>query len=227
MTTGIVTPETLSKMSKRMKGIKIDAPENHNSEDKKWRDSQYLDTWVNVIQRWLSMKGIRLESKEALDFIGFKLQRSALTTYNHHLIKEKDKASFISFMLVLREFLIPSTSKDLLWKEWEVASPHKDGQYMGIKTFANWLEELHIKLIDKDGNQYISEEVKDKKFLNHLLDYIETTLVLQIFNSWMFNDLVKKAELYEAVRKHGRISTTPKPARQPATQLAPNPSRNH
>jgi len=60
-------------MSKRMKGIKIDAPENLNSADKKWRDSQYLDTWVNAIQRCLSMKGISLESKEALDFIGFKL----------------------------------------------------------------------------------------------------------------------------------------------------------
>jgi len=62
-TTGIVIPETSSKMSKRMKGIKIDAPENLNSGEKKWRDSQYLNTWVNTIQRWLSMKGIRLESK--------------------------------------------------------------------------------------------------------------------------------------------------------------------
>jgi len=62
-TTGIVTPETSLQMSKRMKGIKIDAPENLNSGDKKWRDSQYLDTWVNAIQRWLRMKGIRLESK--------------------------------------------------------------------------------------------------------------------------------------------------------------------
>jgi len=43
-TTGIVTTETSSKMSKRMKGIKIDPPENLNSGDKKWRDSQYLDT---------------------------------------------------------------------------------------------------------------------------------------------------------------------------------------
>jgi len=83
------------------------------------------------------MKGISLESKKALDFIGFKLQGSALTTYNHHLIKEKAKASFFSFMLVQREFLIPSTSKDLLWKEWEAASPNKDGRQMGIKTFAN------------------------------------------------------------------------------------------
>jgi len=209
-----------------MKGIKIDAPENLNSGDQKWRDSQYLDTWVNAIQRWLSMKGIRLESKEALDFIGFKVQRSALTTYNHHLIKEKDKASFFSFMLVLREFLIPSTSKDLLWKEWEAASPNKDRRHMGIKTFANWLEELQIKLIDKDGNQCISEEVKRRKFLNHLPHYMETTLVPQILDSWTFNDLVNKAESYEAARKHGRISTTPKPARQPTTQPVPNPSRN-
>jgi len=157
--TGIVTPETSSKMSKRMKGIKIDAPKKLNSGDKKWRDPQYLDTWINAIQRWLNMKGISLESKEAWDFIGFKLQGSVLTTYNHHLIKEKNKASFFNFMLVLREFLIPSTSKDLLLKEWEAASPHKDGRHMGIKTFANWLEELQIKLIDKDGNQCISEEV--------------------------------------------------------------------
>jgi len=65
---------------------------------------------------------------------------------------------------------------------------------MGIKTFANWLEELQIKLIDKEGNQCISEEVKRRKFLNHLPDYMETTLVPQRLDSWTFNDLVKKAE---------------------------------
>jgi len=97
-TTGIVTPETSLKMSKRMKGIKFDAPENLNSGNKEWRDSQYLDTWVNAIQRWLSMKGIRLESKEALDFIGFKLQVSALTTYNHHL-RDQRKGQGILFQL--------------------------------------------------------------------------------------------------------------------------------
>jgi len=226
-TTGIVTPKTSSKMSKQMTGIKIEAPENLNSGDKKWRDSHYLDTWVNAIQRWLSMKDIRLESKEALDFIGFKMQGSALTTYNHHLIKKKDKASFFSFMLVLREFLIPSTSNDLLWKEWEAATPHKDGRHMGIKTFANWLEELQIKLINKDGNQCISEEVKRRKVLYHVPDYMETTLVPQILDSWAFIDLVKKAESYEAARKHGRISAVPKPARQPNTPPVPNPGRNH
>jgi len=99
-------------------------------------------------------------------------------------------------MPVLREFLIPSTSKDLLWKEWEAASPHKEGQHMVIKTFPNWLEELQIKLIDKDGNQCISEEVKRRKFLKDQPDFIETTLVPQILDSWTFNDLAKKAESY-------------------------------
>jgi len=61
------------------------------------------------------MKGIRFESKEVWEFSRFKLKGLALTTYSNGLIKEKDKASFFSFMLVLWEFLIPSTSKDLLW----------------------------------------------------------------------------------------------------------------
>jgi len=98
---------------------------------------------------------------------------------------------------------------------------------MGIKSFANWLEELQIKLIDKNGNQCISEVVKPRKFLNHLPDYMETTLINQILHSWTFSDLVKKAESYEAGRKHGRISTTPKPARHPTTPSVLNPGRNH
>jgi len=80
-------------------------------------------------------------------------------------------------MLVLREFLIPSTSKNLLRTEWEAASLHKDGRYISIKSFANWLDELQIKRIDKNGNQCISEEVKRRKFLNPLPDCMETTLV--------------------------------------------------
>jgi len=56
---------------------------------------------------------------------------------------------------------------------------------------------------------------------------METTLVPQILDSWTFNELVKKAESYKAARNHGRISTSPKAARQPATQPAPNPGRNH
>ena len=89
------------------------------------------------------------------------------------------------------------------------------------------MEELQIKLIDKDGNQCISEEVKGRKFLNHPPDYMYTTLVPQIIDSWTFNDLVMKAESYGPARKHSHISTTLKPTRHPTTPPVPNLSRNH
>ena len=59
--TEIVTPETSSKMYKRMKGINIYPPENLNSGDQKWGDLHYLDTWVHAISRWLSIKYIILK----------------------------------------------------------------------------------------------------------------------------------------------------------------------
>jgi len=135
--------------------------------------------------------------------------------------------SFFSYMLVVRELLIPSTSKDILWKEWEAPSPNKDERHMSFEIFANWLEELQIKLIDKDGNQCILKEVKYRKSLNHLPNYMETTLVPQILNSCTLNDQVKKAESYEAARKHGRISITLKPVRQPTTPSVLNPGHKH
>jgi len=89
------------------------------------------------------------------------------------------------------------------------------------------LAELQIKLIHKDGNQCISKEVKQRKFLNHLMQYIETTLVLHILDSWTFNVLDKKGETYEGTRKHERISATPNPARHATTQTVLNSSCNH
>jgi len=73
-----------------MKPIKIDALQNVNSGDKKLWDLQYLDTWVNIIQIFLNMEVITLESKEGWQFIGFKLQSSVLSTFNHYLSNEKD-----------------------------------------------------------------------------------------------------------------------------------------
>jgi len=56
---------------------------------------------------------------------------------------------------------------------------------------------------------------------------MESILVPQILDSWMFNNLVKKTQSYEAAQEHGHFSTTPKPAGQPSTQPAPNSSCNH
>ena len=139
------------KLSKQLKGIKIEGPENLDSSERKWTESQYLDEWVNAVQHWLVIKGIYLDSVEALEVIGFKLKESAVTTYNHFRRDKGKTATFFRFMLVLRDFLIPSTSKDLLWKRRETANPYNKGRHMGIKKFSNWLTEIQLKLIDKQG----------------------------------------------------------------------------
>ena len=121
------------------------------------------------------IKGIDLNSAEALEVIGYKLKGSALTTYNHFRRDKGKTATFFSFMLVLRDFLISSTSKDLLRKKWETANPYNEGRHVGIKKFSNWLTEMQLKLIGKERKQRISEEVKRRKFLNHLPQYMEAT----------------------------------------------------
>ena len=102
-------------------------------------NSQYLYKWVNAVQRLLVIKGIDLDSAEALNVVRFKLKGSALTTYNHFRRDGGKTAPFFSSMLVLRGFLIPSTTKDLLWKQWETANLYNKGTHMGIKKFHNSL----------------------------------------------------------------------------------------
>ena len=102
-------------------------------------DSQYLDDWVNAVQRWLVIKGIDLDSLEALEVVGFKLKGSDLTTYNHSTIVKDKTATSLIRMLVLHDFLIPSTSEDVLWKRLETANPYNEGKDIGIKKFSNWL----------------------------------------------------------------------------------------
>ena len=65
---------------KELKQIKIEAPENLDSSERKWTDSQYLDEWVNAVQCWLVIKGIDLDSAEALEVVGFKHKGSDLAT---------------------------------------------------------------------------------------------------------------------------------------------------
>ena len=121
------------------------------------------------------IKRIDLYSTKALEVLGFKHKGSALTTYNHFRTDKGKTATCFSLMLVLHKILIPSTSKDLLWKRRESANPYNEGRHMGIKKFSNWLTEMQLKLIDKQGKQSILEEVKRRKFLNHLPQYMEAT----------------------------------------------------
>ncbi|KAF8418633.1 hypothetical protein BGX38DRAFT_1280541 [Terfezia claveryi] len=114
-TTGMVTTGNHKAMN-ALKGIKIDMPEKLRGEDKKWQDSQYFDSWATAMQRWFVLKRIDLEGASALEIVGFRMEGSALTTYNQFLREKGKNATFFGFILALRDFLIPSTSKDILWK---------------------------------------------------------------------------------------------------------------
>ena len=66
-------------------------------------DSTYLDEWVNAVQHWLFIEGIDLHSAEAFEFVVFQLKGSALTTYNHFRRDKGKTATFLTFILVLRD----------------------------------------------------------------------------------------------------------------------------
>ena len=210
-------------MSKQLKVIKIEALENLDSSERKSTDSQYLDQWVNAVQRWLIIEGIDLDGAEALEVVGFKLKGSAITTYNHFRRDKGKTATFFSFMLVLCDFLIPSTTKDLLWKRWETANPYNEGRDNGIRKFSIWLTEMQLNLINKQGKQGISEEVIRRRLLNHLPQYMETTLIPLIKEDWMCDYLVQQAEFYEASKRHIAVPTTTTRTPHQTSSKPPNP----
>ena len=148
-----------------------------------------------------------MDSAEALEVARCKLKGGALTTYNNFRRAKGKSTTFFSFMIVLRNFLSPFTSEDLLWKRWQTANPYNKGRHMGIKKFFNCLREMQWNLIGKQGKQHISEEVKRRKFLNHLPQYMEATLIPPIKEHRAYEYLVPQAECYEAL-KHISVPTT-------------------
>ena len=86
-------------------------------------DSQYVDEWVNTVQHWMVIKGIDLNSIEAIEIIGFKLKGSGLTADNNLRRHKCMTATFFTFMLVLHNFNNPSTSMDLLKHRWKICNP--------------------------------------------------------------------------------------------------------
>ena len=79
---------------------------------------------------------------------------------------------------------------------------------MGIKKLFNWLTEMQLKLIDKQEKQSISEEVKRRKYLNHLPQYMEATLIPQIKEDQTCEYLAQQAESYKVSKRHNAVPTT-------------------
>ena len=109
-------PAGQKKLSKQLKGINITAPKNLDSSKREWMDLQYLHGWANAVQHCLVIKVIDLDSKEALEIVGFQLKKKAMTTNNHFRRDKGKSATYFSIILVLLDFLIPSICKDLLLK---------------------------------------------------------------------------------------------------------------
>ena len=153
----------------------------------------------------------------------FKCKWCALTTCNHFKSdKGKTPTSFI-FLVVLCNFLIPSTIKDLLWNRWETANLYKEGRHIGINKFSNWLTEMQLKFIAKQGKKSISEEVKRRKFLNHLQQYVEATWIFQMKEDWTYAYPVQQTWLYETLKRYIAGPTTTTQTRQQTSSTQDNP----
>ena len=105
-------PLAQEKLAKQLKGIKIDVLEHLNCSESTWMHLQYLDEWVNGVQRELVMNEIDWNILETVEVVGFKLTGSALTTYNDFRSSKGKIATLVKFMIGLHDFLIASTRKD-------------------------------------------------------------------------------------------------------------------
>ena len=172
------------------------------------------------------IKAIHLDSAEPLEVIEFKLKGSTLTSYNCFSREKCKRGKFFTFMQVLRDFLIPSTSKHLLWKRWEMANPYNEERHMWIKKFSNWLTELQLKFIDKKGKQSISEQVKRRKSWNYLPQCIAAALIPHVKEDWTSKNLVQWAEFYPRSKQHIPLSTTTMRTSRQISTKPHNPDRN-
>ena len=62
---------------------------------------------------------------------------------------------------------------------------------MRIKQFSNWLTDTQWKLIDQKEKQNISQEVKSRRSLKHLLQYMKAALIAYIKEDWRYEFLVQ------------------------------------
>ena len=111
-------------------------------------------------------------------------------------------------MLALRTFLIPSISKDLLWKEVETITHIKYGTNMGVHRLARALDDMQSKLIDKQGRKSITDEVKIREFLYNLADIIKKPIAPHQTDDRTYHDIVTKSEQFEAANRGSNAECT-------------------
>ena len=111
-------------------------------------------------------------------------------------------------MLALGKLLIQSTSKYILWKEWQTITRNKDGKNLGVHLFPRALDNMQSKRIDKQGRNSITEEVKIRKFLNNISHLIKKSITPHLTSDMTYNDIVTKSEQCEAANRVGNAEHT-------------------
>ena len=168
---------------------------------------------------FLAFKDIDLNDRNAGEFVGFKVSNSALVRYNQFQREEQEKdQTCFKFMLALQKFLIPSSSKDLLWQEWVTITRNKYGKKMGVHRFARASDDMQSKLIYKQCHKSITEQVKIRKFLNNISNVIDKFLTPHLTDQMTFNKIVTKSEQFEAANRvanaeHTKLGYPRKPPR--------------
>ena len=196
-------------------GIKVDPPEMMNGSDKKQRDAQKFDGWTQRMETYISFNGIDLNTEKALTIVGFRLEEQALLVFNQFK-REAPVKDFYTFMVHLRKYTIPSTSIDLLWKKWDEANLiNSEGNSIGVYVFARILNDLQTRLRNKKGEMTISDEVKLRKFINTIPDYMQRVVKTKMTEKeYIYDEVIKIVESEEAVYKKDKGVNKEKKKRQ-------------
>ena len=129
------------------------------------------------MESFIGFKDMNLNDRSGLEFVGFQVANSARQVYNQFQREEQEKyQTFFKFMLGLQKFLIPSISKDLLWKEGETITPNKDPINMGVYRFTSALDDMQRESIDKQDRKSITDDGNIRKFLHNIPDMIKKSI---------------------------------------------------
>ena len=182
-----------------------------NGLDKTWRDAQKFDGWTQRMETYISFNGINLNTKKALIVVEFRLEEQILVVFNQ-LKREALVKDFYIFMVYLRKHTIPSTSTDSLQKKWDKASlTNNKGNSIGVYAFARVLDDLQIRLRNKQGEITIFDEVKIRKFINTILDYMQREIKPRLAErKYTYEEIIRLVESEEAVNKDKGINKVKK-----------------
>ena len=79
---------------------------------------------------------------------------------------------------------------------------------MGDHRFAKALEDMQSKSIAKQGRKSITDDVKIRKFLNHIADIIKKSIIQHRTHDMTCNDIVTKSERFEGANRGANADYT-------------------